>query len=166
VPLGRDPIYIAEELPIPQLTHRDLHDLFGQQYRQLNLSPQQLQTVLEFTGCHPRLLPYCLLQGADSALACEQVLRQSPIPTQLFTRFHAEADRLLLCTLGTQSTLGRFTLWSDDELLRRLYWANLITRHGQNFVWHCEFIRQTGREVLECGERRRFAGREAPGERL
>ena len=30
---------IAEELPIPQLTHRDLHDLFGQQYRQLNLSP-------------------------------------------------------------------------------------------------------------------------------
>jgi hypothetical protein len=51
---------IAEELPIPQLTDRDLHDLFGQQYHQLNLSPQQLQTVLEFTGCHPRLLPYCL----------------------------------------------------------------------------------------------------------
>src|SRR5215831_96983 len=142
---------IAEELPIPQLTHRDLHHLFGQQYRQLNLSPQQLQTVLEFTGCHPRLLPYYLQQGADSAQACEQVLRQSPLPTQLFTRFHAEKDRLLLCALLAQPELGRFTLWSDNELLRRLYWANLITRRGQNFVWHCEFIRQTGREVLECG---------------
>jgi hypothetical protein len=141
---------IAEELPIPQLTHRDLHDLFGQQHRQLNLSPQQLQTVLEFTGCHPRLLLYCLQQGADSAPACEQVLRQSPLPTQLFTHFHAEKDRLPLCTLLTQPVLGRFTLWSDNELLRRLYWANPITRRGQNFVWHCEFIRQTGREVLEC----------------
>ena len=30
---------IAEELPIPQLTHRDVHDLFGEQYRQLNLPP-------------------------------------------------------------------------------------------------------------------------------
>jgi len=124
---------IAEELPIPQLTHRDLHDLFGQQYGQLNLSSQQLRTVLEFTGCHPRLLPYCLQQGADSAPACEQVLRQSPLPSQLFTHFRAEKDRLPLCTLLTQSTLGRFTLWSDNELLRRLYWANLITRRGQNF---------------------------------
>jgi hypothetical protein len=63
---------IAEELPIPQLTHLDLHNLFGQQYPQLNLSPAQLQSVLDFTGCHPRLLPYCLQQGADSAQACAQ----------------------------------------------------------------------------------------------
>jgi hypothetical protein len=142
---------IAEELPIPQLTHGDLHNLFGQHYRQLNLSPEQLQTVLEFTGCHPRLLPYCLQQGADSALACEQVLRESLLPSQLFTHFRAEKDRLPLCTLLAQPALGRFTLWPDDELLRRLDWANLITRRGQNFVWPCEFIRQTGREFLECG---------------
>ena len=142
---------IAEELPIPQLTHLDLHHLFGQQYPQLNLSPEQLQSVLDFTGCHPRLLPYCLQQGADSAQACAQVLRQSPLPTQLFTRFHDERDRLLLCTLLAQTVLGRFDIWPDNELLRRLYWANLITRQGQHFVWHCEFIRQTGREVLECG---------------
>jgi hypothetical protein len=142
---------IAEELPIRQLTHGDLHELFGQHYRQLNLSSEQLQSVLEFTGCHPRLLPYYLQQGADSALACEQVLRESPLSSQLFTHFRAEKDRLPLCTLLAQPALGRFTLWPDNELLRRLYWANLITRRGQNFVWHCEFIRQTGREVLECG---------------
>jgi hypothetical protein len=53
---------IAEELPIPQLTHLDLHNLFGHQYPQLNLSREQLQSVLDFTGCHPRLLPYCLQQ--------------------------------------------------------------------------------------------------------
>ena len=142
---------IAEELPIPQLTHRDLHHLFGQQFPQLNLSHEQLQTVLDFTGCYPRLLPYCLQQGAGSAQACAQVLRPSPLPTQLFTRFHDERDRLLLCTLLAQTTLGRFDIWPDNELLRRLYWANLITRQGPHFVWHCEFIRQTGREVLECG---------------
>ena len=71
---------IAEELPIPQLANRDLYDLFGQQYPQLNLSPAQLQTVLDFTGCHPRLLQYCLQQGADSAQACDRLLRQSPVP--------------------------------------------------------------------------------------
>ena len=106
---------------------------------------------MEFTGCHPRLLPYCLQQGADSAQACAQMLRQSPLPAQLFTRFHDERDRLLLCTLLVQTTLGSFAIWPDNELLRRLYWANLITRQDQHFVWHCEFIRQTGREVLECG---------------
>jgi hypothetical protein len=142
---------IAEELPIPQLTHRDLHHLFGQQFPQLNLSREQLQTVLDFTGCHPRLLPYCLQQGADSAQACAQVLRQSPLPAQLFTRFHDERDRLLLCTLLAQTVLGKFAIWPDNELLRRLFWANLITRQGEHFVWHCEFIRQTGCEVLECG---------------
>lgn len=142
---------LAEELPIPQLTNRDLHDLFGQQYPALQLSPDQLQSVLEFTGCHPRLLQYCLQQGADSEQACQQLLQHSPLPVQLFTHFHAEQDRLPLCALLTQTELGRFDIWSDDDLRRRLYWANLITQQGAHFVWRCEFIRQTGREVLGCG---------------
>ena len=142
---------IAQELPIPQLSNQDLHDLFGQQYPQLGLSPEQLQAVLEFTGRHPRLLQHCLQQGADSAQACDQLLRESPLPFQLFTHFREESDRLPLCGLLGQTELGRFELWSDDELLRRLYWANLITGQGPNFVWRCAFIQETGREVLECG---------------
>lgn len=142
---------IAEELPIPQLSNRDLYDLFDRQYPQLNLRPEQLHDVLEFTGHHPRLLQYCLQQGADSARTCDKLLRDSPLPMQLFTHFRSEDDRVPLCELLAQSELGRFDIWAQDERLRRLYWANLITGQGADFVWRCEFIRQIGREVLACG---------------
>ena len=47
-------------------------------------------------------------------------------------------------------TLGKYEPWPTDELLRRLYWNNLITRQGQDFVWRCDFIREIGRDLLGC----------------
>ena len=58
---------IAEEFTIPKLNHDDLHVIFERLYPNLNLRPEQLQELIAFTGCQPRLLHYCLQQGADSA---------------------------------------------------------------------------------------------------
>ena len=141
---------IAQELPIPKLDHRDIQEIFAGIYPQLDLSPEQLKALLEFTGCHPRLLHYCLQKGADSPAKAEKLLRSSPLPAQLFTRFHQMDDRIRLCGFLANIRLDRYDPWPADELLRRLYWNNLITCRGQDFCWRCEFIRQTGRELLEC----------------
>jgi len=141
---------VGEELHIPELDSRDLPAIFGHLYPQLELPPEQLQAVLEFTGCHPRLLHHCLQKGADSDQACENTLKQSPLPAQLFTHFREERDHLPLCAFLSQSQLGKFDPWPSDDLLRRLYWNNLITRRGSDYCWRCDFIRQTGREMLAC----------------
>ncbi len=112
---------IAEVLPIPQLSTHDLYELFGRQYPQLNLTAEQVRDVLEFTGHHPRLLQYCLQQGAESGLTCERVLRESPLPVQLFGHFREVEDREPLCELLAQEELGGFEFWSQNERLRRLY---------------------------------------------
>jgi hypothetical protein len=140
----------AQESPIPELDRRDVQEIFDQLYPQLELSPEQLQAVLKFTGCQPRLLHYCLQKGADSPEACEQLLKQSPLPAQLFTHFREERDRMQICTFLKQGQLGKYDPWPPDELLRRLYWNNLITRRGPDFCWRCEFIRQEGVEILAC----------------
>ena len=141
---------VSEELQIPELDSCDLPAIFGHLYPKLKLSPEQLQAVLEFSGCHPRLLHHCLQKGADSAQACESVLKQSPLPAQLFTHFREERDHLPLCAFLNQIKLGKFDPWPSDKLLRKLFWNNLITRRGQEFSWRCDFIRQTGREMLGC----------------
>ncbi len=141
---------IVQELPIPLLSHQDLNQLFGHLYPDLKLAPEQLESIFRFTGCHPRLLQFCLQNNADSAAACEQLLRESPLPTQLFTQFRGKQERPVLCQLLNQTKLGRFDFWHSEALLRELYWANLITNRGQHFVWRCEFIRETGQEVLQC----------------
>jgi len=141
---------IAEEFTIPKLNQKDLQILFKQRYPTLDLSSEQIQELIAFTGCQPRLLHYCLQQGANSANSAKQILLDSPLPAQLFTRFREEQDKLRLCELMNKKTLGKYEPWPSDELLRRLYWNNLITREGGNFVWRCDFIRETGKELLGC----------------
>lgn len=142
---------IAAEVIIPELDPADLSEIFGRIYPRLQLPEQALREVLAFTGCHPRLLHFCLQQGADSAGACRQLLSRSPLPVQLFTHFREEQDRLPLCTLLKQTVLGRFDLWPSDKMLRNLYWSNLITCREGDFQWRCEFIRQAGLDMLACG---------------
>jgi len=143
---------LALDMPIPELDSGCLSGVFAHLYPKLALSPEQLCDVLEFTGSHPRLLHHCLQQNLVSCRACEESLRASPLPAQLFNHFREGQDRALLCDLlKNQGSLGRFDLWPLDELLRRLYWSNLIARRGEHLAWRCEFIRQTGLEMLTCG---------------
>ena len=141
---------IAQEFMIPSLNLEDLQVIFKQRYPKLNLQPEQLQAVMTFTGCQPRLLHYCLQQNADSAQTAETILLSSPIPAQLFTRFRDQQDASRLGDFLNSQRIAKYEPWPADKLLRRLYWNNLITRQGQDFVWRCAFIRETGKELLGC----------------
>ncbi len=140
----------AEEFMIPSLSQGDLQLIFKHRYPQLNLQPEQLQALMTFTGCQPRLLHYCLQQQANSVETAKQCLLNSPLPAQLFTQFNDPADASRLCGYLYQQCIGQYEPWPYDPLIRRLYWNNLITREGQQFVWRCDFIREIGREFLGC----------------
>ena len=141
---------IAEDFTIPQLSHNDLQVIFKQLYPNLKLLSEQLKELIDFTGCQPRLLHYCLQQGADSADSAKQILLNSPLPAQLFTHFRDPHDTARLLDLMENKKLGKCEPWPNDELLRRLYWNNLITCKDADFVWRCDFIIETGRDLLEC----------------
>lgn len=143
---------MADELMIPELIPADLHTIFGQLYPQLNLSAEQLQSLLTFTGGHPRLLHHCLQAGADCVDTCKKILQQSPLTTQLFIKFRQLNDLEPLCTLLNEKSFGRFDPWPIDELLRKLYWQNLLTHREGQCVWRSEFIRQTGKQALQCSQ--------------
>lgn len=140
----------ADEVTIPEPSPEELLDQFGRIYPKLELTLPMLEETLAFTGCHPRLVHLCLQQGADSAQACRELLDGSPLPAQLFTQFRDPSERSRLEALLDRTDLGRYDPWPTDELLRRLYWCNLITCRQGRFQWRCDYIRQTGREMAVC----------------
>ena len=139
-----------EEMRLPQANQRDVREIYLQRYPGLQLTDAQVQTMLDFTGQHPRLLEACLLALRQGQNDWQTSVRHGALPSQLFTRFRSDADAVPLCGLLKQTTLGRYDVWPQDELVRRLYWQNLITDCRGQFVWRCDFIRDTGLEILGC----------------
>lgn len=140
------------EMRLPETGVQDLQKIYLQRYPQLQLDDAELQDLLEFTGGHPRLLEASLQARQVHQQDWQNHLKTGPLPSQLFTRFRSDADHLPLCSLLNKQQLGRYDVWPPDDLLRRLYWANLITPRKGQFVWRCEFIRQMGREMVACND--------------
>lgn len=139
-----------EEMRLPQANQRDVREIYLQRYPGLQLENGQLQAMLDFTGQHPRLLEACLQATRQGQSDWQTCVRHGSLPSQLFTRFRSDADAVPLCGLLRQDKLGKYDAWPQDELVRRLYWQNLITDCRGQFVWRCDFIRETGRELLGC----------------
>ncbi|QYZ67135.1 MAG: hypothetical protein OI74_07510 [Gammaproteobacteria bacterium (ex Lamellibrachia satsuma)] len=138
---------IAEEMQIPEPTLADWRDIL----RQPDLTGDTLNAIQQVTGGHPRLTQYVLSKGVTRKADCEAQLHDSPLPTQLFNKFLQESEQGMLCRLlREEGALGNFHVWTGNELLRRLYWHNLLRREGSTFVWRSEFIRRAGLELLSC----------------
>lgn len=104
-----------------------------------------LKQILLVTGGHPLLIRQ-LLNAHNHNF--QQQLQQSPIASQLFIRYRDKVSKL--CQWLQQEQLGDFEDWPMDELLRELYWNNLLKRHQGKFKWRCEIIREMGCKVLAC----------------
>ena len=139
---------IALDAPIPEPGVDDVRHVFSDVYPDLDLTDEELQEVLDFTGGHPLLLHHCLAQKAKSAAQCDALLQQSHLPGQLFLRFRDNASRDALKSLLQKEDLGPFDLWPMNRLLRNLYWRNLITNRNGRLRWRCEYIRKVGMEVV------------------
>ena len=139
-----------EEMRIPSVSLEDAKAIYLQRYPNLALDDEALQAMLDFCGQHPRLLESCLQAVKRGQTDWQTVIRNSPLPSQLFTRFRNDTDVVSLCGLLRQDTLGRYDAWPQDKRIRRLYWQNLITHCDGQFVWRGEFIRRAGLEILGC----------------
>lgn len=139
-----------DEMRLPDVSLQDLRDIYLKRYPNLSPDDETLQAVLDFTGRHPRLLESAFQALNRNEENWQVSIKNSALPSQLFTRFRNETDAPPLCDLLQQQALGRYDAWPQDTLIRRLYWQNLITDCHGKFVWRCGFVQKTGLELLQC----------------
>ena len=130
---------------IPELCIDDIRLLYPHTQA---LADNVLQDILQFTGQHPVLVDRCLREAMQEIASWKKLLQTRVICTQLFSRFRHNSQ---LCAYLKQEQLGRcYDIWPDDELLRALYWQNLLMPKGGRLVWRCEWLREMGKELLGC----------------
>ncbi len=139
-----------DEQRIPHLQLTDLNDIYLHRFPDLELSKAELQIMLDFTGQHPRLLEACFQALQLGKTNWQTHISNNGTLSQLYALFQSNSDREALCQLLQQEQLGRYMAWLDNELLRRLYWQNLITDRNGQLVWRCDLIRNAGKELLGC----------------
>lgn len=145
---GKDSLLnIAEADPLPALCVEDIRTLYLGAGEENDISPETLQRVLDFAGQHPVLVRACLdaIQGGE--VDWQQAVQQSHIPPQLFDQVRQHEP---LCAYLDKATLGINQLWSANPVIRDLYWQNLLKPENGRLVWRCEWLRQFGKELLEC----------------
>lgn len=140
-----------EEVPLPSVCIEDIRALYLARHNGLAVNDTTLQEILQFSGQHPRLVETCLRALERGQTDWQAVVMASSLPAQLFARFQNAAERSELCAKLRSEELGWYTTWPQDELVRRLYWQNLLRSNDQGrLVWRCELIKRLGREMLGC----------------
>ena len=139
-----------DEMRLPDLIEQDLNELYLNRYPDLSIGSKTLHELLSFTGKHPRLIECALQYLKRGDKDWQNSIKNSALPSQLFTRFRSKSEAQPLGDLLKHQTLGRYDAWPQDPLVRRLYWQNLITNRDGQFVWRCAFVQETGQELLKC----------------
>ena len=137
----------------PELTGPNVQQLFQQACaEQPPLTNEQAQTLLEISGGHPTLLAHCFVYwGPNKSIETyAQQLQQEDVLVQAFTPFLSKPafSKQLIQRLENLDICPA-TPYIYDDLLRQLYWANLLVKRKQRLVWRCEAIRQAGISILQ-----------------
>jgi hypothetical protein len=136
-----------EEWPDP-----DLADVFAwqrQEFPRAHLDEARIRDLLRATDHHAGLVRYCLerweTEGGDPDWQ-----KWSYTCPELWETWYglARQDPVHLREYLARDTFGPVLSWPPDATIRRLYWADLLTRRGGRLTWRVEVIRQVGREVL------------------
>ncbi len=141
----------AQEIRLPEMGLDDLQRTLNEEFDDLALDDSTLHKLLDLTGQHPRLIQHCLEEGIPDPQECEDSLETSPYIVQLFSVFLKNSNqREYICELLEKEQLGRYLPWLNDEVIRGLYWSNLLKVQDRKLVWRCELIRRSGRLTLGC----------------
>ncbi len=145
----------AEVREWPELTPADVQALQAQTSPSEKLPGAEATRVLKASGGHPRLLRYCLeqrhKQGSLNEPTYRDLLAKSPIAFQLFAPFRSNPEVVAkLRTWLGQDELGPSEPYLFDDLLRRLFWRNLLYVCNGKLRWRCEALKSAGRRVLDC----------------
>ncbi len=142
----------AERLDWPEPTVDDvLAWQLRAEYPALFLDRDDAAYVRTLCGAHPRWIRHCLwLLSRDTD---EQTLAHYDAIDQVFIPYRGDAEaRRRICRWLGQDDLGEWEAWIGDELLRRLYWKNVLREQDGRIVWRSEVACEVGRRVLGCGQ--------------
>jgi transcriptional regulator with XRE-family HTH domain len=146
----------------PELTRQEV-SAFYFEYLPSDLDETLVDNFLAISGGHPDLLIECLkLKKRSPDLAVEKYpekLSKCECIYDSFTQFtQQDSVRQQVYEWLLQEDLGPNEPYIQDELLRQLYWKNLLIEREvngeQRLVWRCEAIRMGGKQI--CGKKNRW----------
>lgn len=140
----------------PELTAEDVQWLYQQQFPHHSpLTAKDRQDDLEASGGHFALLRNCLEYRANTpagnVIDYLSQLQQETVLVNAFARFRRTPEHLKqLCEWLSQAEVGPAQPYIFDDLLREVYWLNLLVARGGRLVWRGEAVRQAGLQTLGC----------------
>jgi len=140
----------------PELTINDVQRLHQQRFRS-PLSAEDASVLLTVSGGHPELLHSCLEYHAEkrgmaiNANEYSQHLKQEAILITAFARFKKNVSQCQqLCEWLSQLDVAPVQPYLFEDLLREVYWANLLVKRQNRLMWRGEVVREAGQEILTC----------------
>ncbi len=144
----------------PELGRAEVKAL-GEHRFELDLDDATADELLEVSGGHPQLLDECLkLKNKNSrplkSTDFIEELTQCDALWQSFQPFKKEQQaRQVICEWLKQDKLADWQPYIQNELLRELYWENLLVKRDNNgkheLEWRCDAVRMAGKTILMCG---------------
>lgn len=135
----------------PELRKTEVQQMCHHAFKRISLTEGDIEAILKISGGHPQLLKCCLTVKHDEpALTLDKYddyLREPIWP--FFTPYREDETtrKQVLSWLGKED-LGGATPFILNDLLRELYWKNLLVKRNGRLCWRCEAIRSTGKSVL------------------
>jgi hypothetical protein len=149
---------IAVDERWPEIGCSEVKALAKYRFNDLRLDDNRAKKLLTISGGHPQLLYECLtLQQQEPSLSLADYperLSQSQYAQQGFTPFIQDnSARQQVSNWLQQDDLGAFTYFINNNLLRKLYWKNLLvvreTVDGKKrLCWRCEALKMAGNKIL------------------
>ena len=133
----------------PELSVQDVRQLYPV------LDVDTAQAFLEISGGLPKLLAQCC-EYFEKRLPISDYpkqLQKSALLVEAFMPFTAKSvERQKICQWLAQEDLGSIEseYYIRNDLLRQLYWSNLLLKRNEQLVWRCEVIRKAGQKILAC----------------
>jgi hypothetical protein len=152
---GLSPLNHLQALCWPELNAGDVLAMAARAGLRPALTPDAAARLLTAAGGHPRLIIDALREIGDGDGPGQAAARfpASQTLARHFRKLAATPEREgALRGLLDADDHGPFRDWIRDDLIRGLYWRNLLrvepTHRGERLVWRCEAVREAGRRAL------------------
>jgi DNA-binding XRE family transcriptional regulator len=137
----------------PEMTRAEVYALRDYRFRGLWLDDNMVDELLTISGAQPQLLDECLrIKQQQPQLEFWEypgTLSESDCVWQLFTPFTQDTlTKQQLTKWLQQEELGKAHPYIFDDLLRQLYWKNLLVERNKRLYWRCDTLRIAGLKIL------------------
>ena len=137
----------------PEMTRAEVYAWRDHRFKGLWLNDDMVDELLTISGAQPQLLDECLrIKQQQPQLEFREypsTLSESDCVWQLFTPFTRDTStKQQLEKWLQQEELGKAQPYILDDLLRQLYWQNLLVERDKRLYWRCNTLRMAGLKIL------------------